>query len=303
VLLRLSSCYPEGIKTLARVADGGGLVEILLNNPELFPSISPLHFQCGASSDRAVRLRPSAFLLITWHIHSGPLLRDSCVSPFVELGYFGNDDREEERKEIGSDMENDSDTRGRTQKPFDCWTCRQRTSSQVEMEIPMTTERSEVKKILALPDRSHNLDVGECNGILSRRNVASRRSHDVVYFLSCHQCQLCVSRGTFDPAGIEGSRQQPGAAKHAVSHHSGNSPTTEAETEHVKIPKSPSITKCLCRAQLKRRRRTLLLLPSAAAVLTFLLLTFVACRPCHGHDPELKDMDDEDGKFSISLYL
>ena len=197
-------------------------------------------------------------------------------------------------------MENDSDTRGRTQKPFGCWTCRQRTSSQVEMEIPMTTERK-VKKILALPDRSHNRVAAECNGILSRRNVASRRSHDVVYFLSCHQCQLCVSRGTFDAAGIEGSRQQPEAAKHAVSH-SGNCPTTEAETEHVKIPKSPSITKCRsCRAQLKRRR-PLLLLPSA--VLTFLLLTFVACRPCHGHDPvELKFMDDEDGKFSISLYL
>lgn len=29
-----------------------------------------------------------------------------------------------------------------------------------------------------------------------------------------------------------------------------------------------------------------------------LLLTLVACRPCHGHDPELFDMDNEDGKFS-----
>ena len=36
---------------------------------------------------------------------------------------------------------------------------------------------------------------------------------------------------------------------------------------------------------------------SVAPLLVLLLLTLMACRPCHGHDPELFDMDDEDGKF------
>lgn len=37
--------------------------------------------------------------------------------------------------------------------------------------------------------------------------------------------------------------------------------------------------------------------PVARLLLALLLLTLMACRPCHGHDPELFDMDDEDGKF------
>jgi len=37
--------------------------------------------------------------------------------------------------------------------------------------------------------------------------------------------------------------------------------------------------------------------PVAPLLLALLLLTLMACRPCHGHDPELFDMDDEDGKF------
>lgn len=32
--------------------------------------------------------------------------------------------------------------------------------------------------------------------------------------------------------------------------------------------------------------------------IVLLLLMLVACRPCHGHDRELFDMDNEDGKFS-----
>ncbi|XP_046630954.1 neural cell adhesion molecule 2-like isoform X2 [Daphnia pulicaria] len=35
--------------------------------------------------------------------------------------------------------------------------------------------------------------------------------------------------------------------------------------------------------------------PVARLLLALLLLTLMACRPCHGHDPELFDMDDEDG--------
>ncbi|EFX83497.1 hypothetical protein DAPPUDRAFT_240048 [Daphnia pulex] len=34
--------------------------------------------------------------------------------------------------------------------------------------------------------------------------------------------------------------------------------------------------------------------PVARLLLALLLLTLMACRPCHGHDPELFDMDDED---------
>lgn len=37
-------------------------------------------------------------------------------------------------------------------------------------------------------------------------------------------------------------------------------------------------------------------------LLTLFLLTLMACRPCHGHDPELFDMDDEDGTF-VYLFL
>lgn len=45
-------------------------------------------------------------------------------------------------------------------------------------------------------------------------------------------------------------------------------------------------------------------LPSAwfLPVLGLLLLTLMACRPCHGHDPELLDMDDEDGKFQLLFF-
>lgn len=44
-------------------------------------------------------------------------------------------------------------------------------------------------------------------------------------------------------------------------------------------------------------RRTLLLTLALAAAL-------MACRPCHGHDPELVDLDEEDGKpLSRDLHL
>lgn len=33
------------------------------------------------------------------------------------------------------------------------------------------------------------------------------------------------------------------------------------------------------------------------------LLTLMACRPCHGHDPELLDIDDEDGKFFFVISM
>ncbi|KAI9551455.1 hypothetical protein GHT06_021788 [Daphnia sinensis] len=38
-------------------------------------------------------------------------------------------------------------------------------------------------------------------------------------------------------------------------------------------------------------------------LLALFLLTLMACRPCHGHDPELFDMDDEDGNGAIGTDI
>ncbi len=41
---------------------------------------------------------------------------------------------------------------------------------------------------------------------------------------------------------------------------------------------------------------------SCPPMLALFLLTLMACRPCHGHDPELFDIEDEDGKILFSFF-
>ena len=161
------------------------------------------------------------------------------------------------------------------------------------MEIPMTTDvgngRSSSSGVKEMPDRSHPR-VGS-NGVLSRfcRDVAS---HDVVVvFLSCRHCQpWSDSRGTC--AGrTEGSR--PGASQPAGRSRRRRQEEERPRAEGGAETEAESVRRSGC-PPAKRRR---LYLP---AVMILFLLTLVACRPCHGHDPELFDMDDEDGKFYIS---
>ena len=55
---------------------------------------------------------------------------------------------------------------------------------------------------------------------------------------------------------------------------------------------------------LSGRRSTHLSGLSCPPLLALFLLTLMVCRPCHGHDPEIFDVEDEDGKilFLSSLF-
>ena len=164
------------------------------------------------------------------------------------------------------------------------------------MEIPMTTavgngsrSSSRVRMMQPLMPDSRSGRAGS-NGVLSRcrDRVAIR---DVAVFLACRHCHCSDSRGT-SAAGMEGSRpgarQTSGSRRRREEEQSG----AEAETNETEAAENAGRRRGAGSARAKPRRH---ILPRAA--LTFLLLTLAACRPCHGHDPELSDMDDEDGKF------
>ena len=132
-------------------------------------------------------------------------------------------------------------------------------------EIPMTTggrrRSSKVKKLLLLlHQEQERMDDGG----------GSSRSPDVTR----HHWHS-ISQRNVVPIPFSSVEEGETGAESVV--HRGNAARRNKETGSKNI-KSPRLAGLL------------------TSLLALLLLTLMACRPCHGHDP-LFDMDDEDGKF------
>jgi hypothetical protein len=134
-------------------------------------------------------------------------------------------------------------------------------------EIPMTTgERrrsSKVKKMLLLQHQEQERMDDDGGGSSRSPDVTRHHWHS-------------ISQGNVVRIPFSSVEEGETGAESVV--HRGNAARRNKETGSKNI-KSPRLAG---------------LLPS---LLALLLLTLMACRPCHGHDPELFDMDDEDGKF------
>ncbi len=164
------------------------------------------------------------------------------------------------------------------------------------MEIPMTTavgngsssSRSSRVEEMLMPDGQSQ--VGR-NGVLCRDAVVV--AHDVAcVFSACRRCNY--SRGTSAVAASRMGGSRPGATRQSTRAGTGE---TEAESDAGRRRISNDAGWCppataAGTAKPRRRRRQIL-----HNVLTLLLLALAACRPCLGHDRELSDTDDEDGKF------
>lgn len=171
-----------------------------------------------------------------------------------------------------------------------------------------SSRSSRVEKML-MPDGQSR--VGR-NGVLyiSRcRDAVVVAARDVAcVFSACRRCNY--SRGT--PGGSRpgatrqtgisiSSRRLKGQEEESTRAGTGE---TEAESDAGRRRISNDAGWCppagaAGAAKPRRRRRQIL-----HNVLTLLLLALAACRPCvcHGHDRELSDTDDEDGKFLFLTF-
>ena len=136
-------------------------------------------------------------------------------------------------------------------------------------EIPMTTgarrrRSSKVKKMLLLLHQEQEQEQRMDDGGGSSRSPDVTRHH-------WHS----ISQRNVVPIPFSSVEEGETGAESVV--HRGNAARRNKETGSKNI-KSPRLAGLL------------------TSLLALLLLTLMACRPCHGHDP-LFDMDDEDGKF------
>jgi hypothetical protein len=166
------------------------------------------------------------------------------------------------------------------------------------MEIPMTTavvngsssssRSSRVEKMLMSDGQSR---VGRNGVVVVARDVAC-------VFSACRRCNY--SRGTSAVAASRMGGSRPGATRQSTRARTGE---TEAESDAGRRRISNDVGWCppataAGTAKPRRRRRQIL-----HNVLTLLLLALAACRPCHAHDRELSDTDDEDGKFLFLTFI
>lgn len=150
---------------------------------------------------------------------------------------------------------------------------------------------SRVEKML-MPDGQSR--VGR-NGVLCRDAVDVVARDVACVFSACRRCNY--SRGTSAVAASRMGGSRPGATRHSTRAGAGE---TEAESDAGRRRISNDVGWCppaAGTAKPRRRRRQIL-----HNVLTLLLLALAACRPCVGHDRELSDTDDEDGKFLFLTF-
>lgn len=156
------------------------------------------------------------------------------------------------------------------------------------------SKSSRVEKML-MPDGQSR--VGR-NGVLCRDAVDVVARDVTCVFSACRRCNY--SRGTSAVAASRMGGSRPGATRHSTRAGAGE---TEAESDAGRR-RIRNDAGCWCppatavgTAKPRRRRRQIL-----HNVLTLLLLALAACRPCYGHDRELSDTDDEDGKFLFLTF-
>lgn len=159
----------------------------------------------------------------------------------------------------------------------------------VEKEIPMTTTGKPVTKRTNSIGCSCNFLCGQCG---------SSRSEDLHVAISMYS----ISRG----AGRPSHPCVHSFVRVAEAEGRPAGPVTRCNRRPVESSSTSNRTSKA--VDVGRSKTRLLLLPPAlfpSRLLPFLgllLLTLMACRPCHGHDPELLDMDDEDGKFQMLVW-